>query len=254
MDRLAFNAAAAVSEQRLTRQAIVNNLANAATVGFKRTYDTATQAVKFQGAGLETRYQPQTIGDNIIDLKPGSMMATGRNLDIAINGSGVLGVNSSQGELAFTRRGDLRVNAAGVLETGAGLAVRGADGGVITIPAGFDARINPDGSIFARAPGQPSNAPGVEIGRLMLRDAEKTPLARRSDGLFEVAGKPGQDIPVTGNTLTSVTPQALEGSNVNAMAVMLQLMDQSRTFEHQIKIIKENKTGDEAGASMLKLS
>ena len=129
------------------------------------------------------------------------------------------------------------------------------DGGVITIPAGFDARINPDGSIFARAPGQPSNAPGVEIGRLMLRDAEKTPLSRRADGLFEVAGKPpGQDIPVAPNSMTSVTPQALEGSNVNAMAVMLQLMDQSRTFETQVKMIKENKTGDEAGSSMLKLS
>ena len=193
--------------------------------------------------------------DNIIDLRPGSVMATGRNLDIAINGSAVLGVTSSQGELAFTRRGDLRVNASGVLETGSGLAVRGADGGVITIPAGFNARINPDGTIFARAPGQATNAPGVQIGRLMLRDAEKTPLSRRADGLFEVAGKPpGQDIPVAPNSMTSVTPQALEGSNVNAMAVMLQLMDQSRTFETQVKIIKENKTGDEAGSSMLKLS
>lgn len=254
MDRLAFNAAAAITEQRLTRQSIVNDLANVATVGFKRSFDSASRAIKVSGGGMETRYQPQSISKDVIDLKPGSLMATGRSLDVAMNGTAVLGVSASNGELAFTRRGDLRVSAAGVLETGAGLAVRGEDGGVITIPPGYDAVINPDGTLFARAPGQESNAAGVQIGRLMLRDAAQTPLSRRVDGLYQVQDKPGQDIPVTGTALPSVTPKALEGSNVNAMTVMVQLMEQGRSFEQQIRIIKENKSGDEAGASMLKLS
>jgi flagellar basal body rod protein FlgF len=38
------------------------------------------------------------------------------------------------------------------------------------------------------------------------------------------------------------------------MEIMIKLMDQARTFEQQVRIIKESKSGDEAGASMLKLS
>lgn len=254
MDRLAFNAAAAITEQRLGRQSVINELTNVATVGFKRSYESATQAIKVAGPGMASRYQPQAISKDVIDLKPGSLMATGRALDVAMNGTAVLGVSASNGQLAFTRRGDLRISANGVLETGAGQAVRGADGGVITIPAGFEASISGDGNIFARAPGQPANAPGVPIGRLMLRDASQVTLTRRTDGLFSVQDKPGQDIAVTDNNLPSVTPQALEGSNVSAMAVMVKLMEQSRSFEQQIKVIKESRTGDEAGSSMLKVS
>lgn len=254
MDRLAFNAAAAITEQRLGRQSVINELTNVSTVGFKRSYESATQAIKVTGAGMESRYQPQSVSKDIIDLRPGSLMATGRHLDVAMNGAAVLGVTASNGELAFTRRGDLRISANGVLETGAGQAVRGADGGVITIPPGFEANINPDGNIFARAPGQPANAPGIAVGRLLLRDASQVALTRRTDGLFALQDKPGQDIPVTGNNLPSVTPQALEGSNVNAMAVMVKLMEQSRSFEQQIKVIKESRSGDEAGSSMLKVS
>lgn len=254
MDRLAFNAAAAITEQRLGRQSVINELSNVSTTGFKRSYESATQAIKVTGAGMDSRYQPQSVSKDVIDLRPGTLMATGRAMDVAMNGSAVLGVTASNGELAFTRRGDLRVSANGVLETGAGQAVRGADGGVITIPPGFEASINSDGNIFARAPGQATNAPAIAVGRLLLRDATQVSLTRRTDGLFMVQDKPGQDIPLAGNVLPSVTPQALEGSNVNAMAVMVKLMEQSRSFEQQIKVIKESRAGDESGSSMLKVS
>lgn len=254
MDRLAFNAAAAVNEQRVSRQMTVNELANTSTVGFKRSYEAATRAIKVSGAGNETRYQPQAVTTDRIDLSPGSLMATGRDLDIAINGYAVLGVTASNGQLAFTRRGDLRLNAAGALETGAGDLVRGEAGGPITIPAGFEVTIANDGTVYARAPGQPTNAPAVQIDRLLLRQSDNSALERRTDGLFQVVGKPNQDLPPGAGPLPSVTPKALEGSNVNAMTVMVKLMEQSRSFEHQIKVIKETKTSDEAGSTMLKLS
>ena len=59
------------------------------------------------------------------------------------------------------------------------------------------------------------------------------------------------DIPA-GNTPPRVIPQALEGSNVSAIEAMTRLIDQSRSFETQIRIIKETKTLDESGASMMK--
>ena len=254
MDRLAFNAAAAVNEQRVSRQMTANELANVSTVGFKRSFEAATRAIKVTGAGMETRYQPQAVSTDKIDLTPGTMMATGRNLDIAINGASVLGVTAPNGQVAYTRRGDLRVNAAGVLENGTGAAVRGESGGVINIPAGFDVQINPDGNIYARAPGQATNAAGVLIDRLVLRDASQTPLERRVDGLYQLMGQPGKEIAANPGAPSTVTPKALEGSNVNAMSVMVKLMEQSRSFEQQIKVLKETKSGDEAGSTMLRLS
>jgi len=86
----------------------------------------------------------------------------------------------------------------------------------------------------------------------MLRDASEIKLQRRTDGLFEAVGLPvGQDFP-TGPELPKLTPGALEGSNVNALIMMVKLIDQSRTFEQQINIIKEAKQNSEAGQAMMK--
>ena len=63
----------------------------------------------------------------------------------------------------------------------------------------------------------------------------------------------GADIPVTGK-LATLTPETLEGSNVNAMEVMVKLMDQSRSFEMQVNVIKQNKDVDESGGSMMRAS
>jgi len=251
MDRLAFNAVAAINEQRLSRQMTTHDLANVTTVGFKRSYEVAMRAIKVEGAGLETRFQPQAMSIDLIQLKPGEVMGTGRNLDISLNESTVLGVNSPDGKLAFTRRGDLRINSAGVLENGAGHPVRG-QGGVITVPPGFDLSINPDGAIYASNPAQTGAAPAVLVDRLLIRDASRTPLERREDGLFQSQGAPGKDI-TDGPKRPSLTAKALEGSNVNPMEILVKLMDQSRSFEQQIRTIKESKTGDESGASMMKL-
>lgn len=251
MDRLAFNAAAAINEQRLSRQMITHELANVVTVGFKRSFEVSMSAVKVEGAGFPTRMQPQSVSLDIIQLRPGELMTTGRDLDVAMNDATVLGVTAPNGDLAFTRRGDLKVNAAGVLEDGIKHVIRGEDG-PITVPLGMMVKINPDGSIFATDPAQTGAVPQVLIGRLLLRDASATPLERRDDGLFGPLGKLGADVP-PGPVLPSLTAGALEGSNVNAMSAMVKLMDQSRSFEHQVRNIKESKSADEAGASMMKL-
>lgn len=251
MDRLAFTAAAAITEQTLARQHMVHELANMSTVGFKRSFEMAVQSMTAEGSGFSSRVLPQTLSKDLIRLDGGSVMVTGRSLDIAMNDSTVLGVTAEDGSLAFTRRGDLRINARGVLETGGGHVVRG-EGGAINVPPGFSIRINPDGTVFARDPAQPPTNRGQQIGRLFLRDASQTPLGRRQDGLFGPAGRPpGSDI-TNGTRLTSVTTGALEGSNVNPIHAMVKLMDHSRNFEQQIRIIKESRSIDESGATMLR--
>lgn len=252
MDRLAFNAAAAINEQRLSRQMTTNELANVSTVGFKRSYEVAMRSIKVDGPGFSTRLQPQSVSKDVIQLTPGAMMATGNPMDVAMNDSTVLGVSAPNGELAFTRRGDLRVNTNGVLENSARHVVRGQGGEAITIPPGLEVSINADGTVYAIDRAQVGVAQSILIDRMLMRDATNTPLERREDGLFGPVGKRGLDI-VDGPVAPSLTARALEGSNVNAMVVMVKLMDQSRSFEHQVRNIKESKTVDESGATMMKL-
>jgi len=254
MDRLAFNAAVAMKEQTLGRQMAVNEMANATTTGFKRSFEAALRTIAVEGPGLPTRYQPQTFSEDYISLKAGPMLATGNDLDIALSGSTVLGMTAADGTLAFTRRGDLRVNASGALENGSGVLVRSQAGGAITVPPGVRVTIRSDGTVFGSDPAQPANTPPLQIGSLMMRDASQTPLQRREDGLFQVAAAaPGTDI-IPGPVAPNLTAGALEGSNVNALSVMVKLMDQSRSFEQQVNLIKESKTCDESGATMMKAS
>ena len=254
MDRLAFNAAAAINEMRVGRQMTTNELANVATPGFKRSFESAMLTLKVQGAGFESRLQPQSFASDNINMKPGVIIKTGRDLDVAMDAQTVMGVTAPNGELAFTRRGDLKLNGKGVLEMGTGALVRGQSGGPITIPPGFFVKISKDGSIYATNPTQVGVAAPVLIDKILLRDASQVSLERREDSLYKIVGKPNnEDIPLTGN-LATLTPETLEGSNVNAMEVMVKLMDQSRSFEMQVNVIKQNKDVDESGGTMMRAS
>jgi flagellar basal-body rod protein FlgF len=251
MDRLVFTSNATIKEQATARQVLVNDLANVSTVGFKSSYDVALRSVKVEGAGFDSRYQAQTVARDQIRMTPGPVMATGRPLDIALAEKAVLTVQAPNGDIAFTRRGDLKINTHGQLENGSGHLVLG-NGGPIAVPPGLMVSINPDGTVYAKDPAQPPNAPSVLIDQLRLRDATDTNLGRREDGLFKVDGEPnGTDIAL-GDTQPRLIPQALEGSNVSAIEAMTRLIDHSRSFETQIRIIKETKGLDESGASMMK--
>ena len=254
MDRLAFTAMASINERRLLREQLNNELANVSTVGFKKSFESAMVAVKAKGDGFDTRIQPFIDKMNAVNLEPGAIMATGNKLDVALLDKAVMGVQAKDGTLAFTRRGDLHLNSNGVLENGSFHPVLSDDGVPITIPRGFDVQITREGDVYARDPAQP--APGVQIlvGRLMLRDASQIVFQRRPDSLFtpqqefrrgggDFANGPNQPIIAVG---------ALESSNVNPVLGMVKLMDFSRSFESQMRFIKEARSLDESGASMLR--
>ena len=252
MDRLSFNAMAAINEDRLIRQQLSNDLANVNTTGFKRTFEATLQPHQAVGEGFDSRLQPRLYTTDRVRLDAGPLMVTGRDLDVYMNHKTVMGVTGSDGTLAFTRRGDLKVNSNGVLETGTGQIVRSQDGGPITIPQGFRINIAASGTIYATDPTQPGVPQEQPIAQIMLRDASTTNLFKRDDGLYRVEGQAAGTDFATGPEPVSLTPQALESSSVNPMASMVKLIEQSRSFEHQVRIIKESKSNDESGASMLK--
>jgi flagellar basal-body rod protein FlgF len=254
MDRLAFNASAAITEMRLARQTLANEMANMSTTGFKRSYEVSMKAFKADGEGFDSNYQPQAAHMDFIQLKPGPLMATGRDLDILLNDQTVLGVQAPNGELGFTRRGDLRVSINGVLETGNGHPVMGSGNTPITVPPNLKVSISDDGGVYVTDPTQPGVQQPELIATLLLRDASQTPLTRREDGLFKAHDKPSGADFASGPIRTSVTSQALEGSNVNPSEAMVKLIEQSRMFEQQVRMVKTSHDNDQSGASMMKLN
>ena len=252
MDRLIFTAASTIREHGFSRQVLVNGLVNVSTVGFKSSFEVAMRSVKVSGEGFDTRYQAQTVASDLINMKPGSLIATGNELDVAMAGYTVLTVRTKNGELAFTRRGDLKVNPQGQLENGAGHLVMGQNG-PITLPVGLVVGVNPDGSIFSRDPAATAATPAVLIDRLQILDATNVKFNRREDGLYQVAGQAPGTLFENGPNLPEIVPKALEGSNVNAVEAMTKLIDQARSFEAQVNILKKTEEIDESGATLIKL-
>jgi flagellar basal-body rod protein FlgF len=178
---------------------------------------------------------------------------TGVQTDAALNNSTVLGVQGDDGDIAFTRRGDIRATETGLLENGAGYLVLDDGGNPITVPANTLVSIGTDGAVYGLDGGDPAGVP-VQLGSLLLRDASTTPLVRRTDGLYtpadpEVVDGNG-DFP-TGPEPVSISIGSLEGSNSDAVEVMVNLLDYYRSFETQMKIIKSTEELDESGNRMM---
>ena len=138
MDRLVFTANTAMSEYRLDRQNITHELANVATTGFKKAFQVANRAVRVEGDGFDSRFLPRASTSPQIDLSEGSRQFTGRSLDVAFDNATVLGVQSDNGELAWTRRGDLSIDPEGFLRTGEGYLVLDESAAPFQVPLDFN--------------------------------------------------------------------------------------------------------------------
>ena len=254
MDKLAYTALGAITNQSFQRVQLTNDLANVSTIGYKRSITARPQTVAYEGSGLPTRYQAViSAGAEEINLGAGYHIETGVQTDVAMNNSTILGVQGDDGDIAFTRRGDIRATETGLLENGAGYLVLDDGGNPITVPANTLVSIGTDGAVYGLDGGDPAGVP-VQLGSLLLRDASTTPLVRRTDGLYtpadpEVVDGNG-DFP-TGPEPVSISIGSLEGSNSDAVEVMVNLLDYYRSFETQMKIIKSTEELDESGNRMM---
>ena len=142
MDKMIYTVMSGLQMLDVARINNANEIANANTIGFKASF---SQAAGFKEIGVKggqsARAIPVLSGDNVMKLSPGALISTGRNLDVAVSGQGVLSVQSSDGKEVYTRRGDLKISPSGVLENGKGQLILG-DGGAITIPPSRHLEIN----------------------------------------------------------------------------------------------------------------
>ncbi len=212
------NVAAAMNRKVIQMDHTANNLANASTPGFKAEHLRALGALGTDG---------ETPAETIVDYTRGASEMTGNPLDLDIEGDGFFVVQTNEG-LAFTRRGDFRIDRDNRLVTQNALPVLG-DGGSITLTPG-KVQVGRDGSIMVN-----ENADVINIvGKLRLVDFEnRAALTRAGDGFYRDSGAAGMKQP----SLTNIASGYIERSNVNVVREMMDLIEVNRSFEYYQKII-----------------
>jgi flagellar basal-body rod protein FlgF len=240
MDRSLYIAMSGAKQTLLAQTANANNLANTQTTGFKSDLEQFRSQPVF-GAGYPTRVYAMTERPGT-DLSHGAMQTTGRDLDVAINGEGFIAVQGADGKEAYTRAGDLRVTPEGLLQTGAGLQVLG-QGGPIVIPPSEKLTIGGDGTISIIPMGVGNATTLVEIDRIKLVNPALANLEKLNDGLLHTKDKQ----PLSADANVKLAAGVLEGSNVNPINAMVDMIELARNFELQTKIMKN--VDDNAGAS-----
>lgn len=246
MDRLIYTAMTGAKHVFMQQAGNANNLANASTIGFK-AQEHRFRAVPVQGEGMPTR--AFVVDAAVADvMEPGPLMYTGRSLDVAVEGRGWIALQMPDGSEAYTRAGSLDINVNGLLQTKGGQTVAG-DGGPLNIPPDNNVEIAADGTVSVVPTfGTPNNANA--IGRIKLVNPPEADLVRGEDGLFRL--KSGQ--PADADANVKLVSNTLEGSNVNVVDAMVNLISLSRQFEMQIKMLQTADTNAQTADKVLSLN
>ncbi len=247
MDKVLYLASSAGKEIMFAQTQNSNNLANANTIGFKEDLAYAKSLPVF-GDGLSSRVYAITEGKGS-DTSSGSLMSTGRELDVAINGKGWFAVQGLDGNEGYTRAGDLRVTPSGLLTTAAGHPVIGNSGGPITVPPYEKLDVGSDGTISIRPIGQAPSTLAV-VDRIKMVKPDEKKIEKGEDGLFHT----NDGVPVVADAGVSMTSGVLETSNVNVVASMVSMMELAKKFEMQVKIMEKANEISTASQQIMKMS
>ncbi|MES2057790.1 MAG: flagellar basal body rod protein FlgF [Pseudomonadota bacterium] len=245
MDKLVYTAASSLKAHMASQAAIANNIANASTIGF-RSDRVVFDRLSVNGPGFETR---TAASEQVVDAdrRAGTVMQTGRPLDVAINGDSWLTVQAPDGTEAYTRRGDLQIATTGVLETGDGFPVMGANG-PITMPPAQSMSIASDGTISIVPIGGDAKNPEV-VDKLKLVSTKGSVTVKGLDNLLHVKG--GGVLPE--DMEGKLSSGALEGSNVNTTQALVDMIENQRAYEVQANLMKEAKDMDSSAASLMRM-
>lgn len=246
MDDMLYVAMSGAEQIMLAQAVNANNLANLSTTGFKADL-TNSEGQPVFGDIYASRVYAMTEQPGV-DLSPGALMSTGRDLDIAVNGEGFFAVQGPDGTEKYSRQGELKLTEEGLLVTANNLPILG-DGGPITIGAYKKLEIGIDGSVSMVPQGSSSDTL-VFIDRIKLVNPEKSNVAKSDDGLFHL--KDGTI--AEPDASVSLSSGFLESSNVNAVEAITNMISLARQFEIELKMMKTADETAQADSSLLSLS
>jgi flagellar basal-body rod protein FlgG len=247
MFRALHSAATGMQAQQTNIDVTANNLANVNTTGFKKSraefQDLIYQTLRAPGgqtgtgasapSGLQIGLGVRTAATQAMHSQ-GALSQSGNSLDIAIEGNGFFQVQRPNGEMAYTRAGNLKSDADGRLVTSDGFPIEPS----ITIPPDSTSiTISTTGMISVTQPGQ---ANAVEVGQLQLANfANPGGLLSTGRNLYTPSSASGQAVIANpGDEGTgSVSQGFLEASNVEVVNEMIDLIASQRAYEVNQKVI-----------------
>jgi flagellar basal-body rod protein FlgG len=243
-----YIARSGLDAQQTRMSVTANNLANVSTTGFKKgrasfedlLYETVNQpgASSTQNtelpSGLLLGSGVRTVATAKI-FTPGSMVQTDSSLDMAIEGRGFFQVLMPDGSTAYTRDGSFSMNSQGQLVTSSGYQLDPA----ISVPAEtLSVTIGVDGTVSALVAG---SAQPTQIGSVLLTDfINPQGLQASGQNLYKEtvsSGAPQQGTPGL-NGLGEIRQGSLEGSNVNVVEELVNMIETQRAYEMNSKAIQ----------------
>lgn len=243
MDRLIYTAMSGAKAVMQQQAAVAHNLANATTTGFRE------EMHRFRAVPIQSPAQPTRafVVDASVstNLTPGALIKTGAPFDVAVRGKGWFVVQGPDGKEAYTRNGSFSVDANGVLRTQNGWAVVG-DSGPVTIPPDNSVEIGSDGSVTA-TPLTGAKTSANVAGRLKLVNPDEATLVRGDDGLFRTSN----NVPAVQDDNVRVAGGFIEGSNVNVVEQMVNMLSLARHFEMQTKLLDTAQQDDKSATSII---
>jgi flagellar basal-body rod protein FlgG len=208
---------------------ITNNLANLNTPGYKK--DKMSFESLLSGAANPPVVPQGTTADpvllkenNYIDFATGPTNKSGNPLDLALDGDGFFAVTTPDGT-AYTRQGNLRSSADGTLVTVDGYPVQGVGGAAISIK-GSKVVIDAKGGV---------TVDGTQVGTISVVDFDKPYTLTKTGGAMFVPADPKTPPQAS---KAQVQQGFIEGSNVESISEMVQLIETNRYFEACTKVIK----------------
>ena len=245
MDRLVFIGMTGAKHTQQAQTTNANNLANISTAGFRGDFQSLV-AKEVEGPGMQTRSNAVSTGTQT-DFSAGATISTGRDLDVAIRGSGWFAVQAGDGSEGYTRRGDFHITSDGMMLNGAGQPVMG-DGGPVAVPEHSSLTIGDDGTVSIVPLGQGPESM-VTVDRIRLVDADVDQLQKGEDGLLRM--RDGSQAETSAEV--RISAGNLESSNVNSVDAMVNMIALARQFEMQVKVMHTAETLDEAGGRLMRM-
>jgi flagellar basal-body rod protein FlgF len=210
---------------------VANNLANMNTTAFKR------ESVLFRQYLKDAHSDQPGLPDKIAfvfdygvgrNFTPGSYDKTGNPLDIALTGRGFMAVSGNNGETLYTKNGHMQVGSDGRLVTPSGNAIEDVNGNDIVLTG--DPRsitIARDGTISG------SQGPIARLSVVEFAPEDEQSIEKVGDSLFRTQAQPQ---PATGS---EVLQGMIEGSNVEPIQEMTQMMEISRAYQNTARMLDQ---------------
>lgn len=276
-----------VTESKRT-DVIANNIANAATAGFKKDVAVHREfnamlirrindhedssgggpgalgtdigdVTKFKGFGVNALERPAVgqlgMGDYIseiaVDHAQGAFESTGNAFDLAIAGNGFFAVQTQDG-IRYTRNGAFFKNQNGVLQDIRGYNLLDITGNAITIPPNVTPErisVAGDGTISVR--GANEAQPQI-LGRIqVVQFNDRLALQKQGDNLFYAVADNNGNIAQPQPATGEVLQGILEKSNTEIVSEMVELIHNHRLYEAGAKAVTTQDTMLDAAVNQL---